>query len=291
MDDEAQNDVRGSYDRVADEYVSRIFDELRHKPLDCELLDRFATLISAGQLVCDLGCGPGQVGHYLQKRGVRVCGVDLSPEMITRARALNPNIDFTCADMRALPVSNSSWAGIVAFYAIVNLAATELESVFGEIQRALQPDGLLLLSFHIGDETVHLSDWWDIEVSIDFHFFRTEQVITALQAAGFNIEELKERLPYPDVEHQSRRAYILARKLTETTGGVLRHSAGNSDVFRLRRNTTVRYRTLLVRSRIAVRFLKHDFRAENSYHSCESISFGRRLAKKRERPEHLTNEL
>jgi hypothetical protein len=80
------------------------------------------------------------------------------------------------------------------------------------MRRALQPSGLLFLSFHVGDETVHLSDWWDIKVSIDFHFFETNHVVDALHAADFTIEDLKERPPYPDVEHQSRRAYILARK-------------------------------------------------------------------------------
>jgi hypothetical protein len=34
-----------SYDQVADEYIRRIFDELQHKPLDRQLLARFATEI------------------------------------------------------------------------------------------------------------------------------------------------------------------------------------------------------------------------------------------------------
>ena len=33
-----------------------------------------------------------------------------------------------------------------------------------------------------------------------------------LTTAGFEVEETIERDPYPDVEHQSRRAYIFARK-------------------------------------------------------------------------------
>jgi len=33
-----------------------------------------------------------------------------------------------------------------------------------------------------------------------------------LEAANFEIEEIIERDPYPDVEHQSRRAYIFARR-------------------------------------------------------------------------------
>ena len=71
-------DTQTSYDRVADEYVRRIFDELRHKPLDRQLLDRFAASVRDVGPACDLGCGPGHVARYLHEHGVQVCGVDLS---------------------------------------------------------------------------------------------------------------------------------------------------------------------------------------------------------------------
>jgi hypothetical protein len=47
---------------------------------------------------------------------------------------------------------------------------------------------------------------------VDFLFFRPKEISDYLEAAGFEIEEIVEREPYPDVEHQSRRAYIFARK-------------------------------------------------------------------------------
>jgi hypothetical protein len=39
MNERAIKSVRESYNRLADEYARRIFNELRHKPLDRELLD------------------------------------------------------------------------------------------------------------------------------------------------------------------------------------------------------------------------------------------------------------
>ncbi len=89
-----QASCQTSYDLVADEYVRRIFDELRHKPLDRELLDRFAARVRDVGPVCDIGCGPGHVAGYLHERGVQVCGVDLSPAMVERASRLTPNIEF-----------------------------------------------------------------------------------------------------------------------------------------------------------------------------------------------------
>jgi len=59
------SDVEISYDRVSDEYVQRIYHELEHKPLDRQLLDRFAASVRDIGLACDMGCGPVHVARYL----------------------------------------------------------------------------------------------------------------------------------------------------------------------------------------------------------------------------------
>ncbi|HUD65645.1 MAG TPA: class I SAM-dependent methyltransferase [Candidatus Sulfotelmatobacter sp.] len=212
------SEVQSSYDRVADEYARHIYDELRHKPMDRQLLDRFADRVRGTGIVCDLGCGPGQVARYLSERKVQICGVDLSPGMIERARQLNPDIEFTQGDMLSLSWPDQEWAGIAAFYAIVNLKPTDLVKAMREMHRVLQPGGWLLMSFHIGEEFEHVDDLWDCHVSLDFYFYRPEQVIPDLRSAGFAIEEVIERDPYPpEVEYQSRRAYVFARRPADTT--------------------------------------------------------------------------
>ncbi len=201
-----------SYDRVADEYVRRIFDELQHKPLDRQLLDRFAASVRDVGPACDMGCGPGHVAHYLHERSVPVCGVDLSAEMVERARHLTPGVEFRQGDMMALDIPDETWAGIVAFYSIIHIPRADIVKALLELRRVLRPDGLLLLTFHIGDDTIHLDHWWDQAVCVDFFFFRSAEMAAYLTSAGFEIEEIIEREPYPDVEHQSRRSYIFARR-------------------------------------------------------------------------------
>ena len=221
MIEQKTSDVQASYDRVADEYVRHVYDELRHKPLDRQLLDRFADAVRGAGLGCDLGCGPGQVARYLHERGVATCGIDLSPGMVERARELNPTIEFCQGDMRSLDVPDEAWAGIVAFYAIVNLPPVDVAQAMREMWRILQPGGLLLLSFHIGDEVLRVEDLWGCAVCLDFYFFQPEDVAGNLAAVGFELEEIIEREPYtPEVEYQSRRAYILARKPLVTTTSV-----------------------------------------------------------------------
>jgi SAM-dependent methyltransferase len=212
MDAQTRGDYQASYDRVADEYVRRIFDELAHKPLDRQLLDRFAAAVRDVGPACDMGCGPGHVARYLDEHGAQVCGVDLSAQMIERARQLSPAIDFRQGDMLALDAADESWAGIAAFYSIIHIPRGDLLQALGELRRVLRPRGLLLLAFHIGDETIHLDEWWDHKVCVDFFFFRSEEMAQFLRRAGFEVEEIIERDPYPDVEHPSRRSYIFARR-------------------------------------------------------------------------------
>jgi hypothetical protein len=49
-------------------------------------------------------------------------------------------------------------------------------------------------------------------VSLDFYFFETEEMKAYLTQAGFELEEVIERDPYPDIEVQTRRAYVFAKK-------------------------------------------------------------------------------
>jgi ubiquinone/menaquinone biosynthesis C-methylase UbiE len=218
MNDSNTRSVRDSYDRIADEYARRISNELQHKPLDRELLDRFAAEVAGCGEVCDMGCGPGHVARYLRDRGATVFGLDLSPQMLVEARQLNPDISFREGNMMSLDLPDESLAGIAAFYAIVNISQESLPLVFREMHRVLQPGGLLLLAFHTGDEILHESELWGRPISMDFFLFQPLAIRQYLEAAGLAIEEIIEREPYsPDVEYQSRRAYIFSRKPDTST--------------------------------------------------------------------------
>jgi ubiquinone/menaquinone biosynthesis C-methylase UbiE len=115
-------------------------------------------------------------------------------------------------DMRAPEIADATFAGITAFYSIIHIPRSEVVAVLGELRRISKPGGTLLVAFHIGDNVVHLDEWWGQNVSVDFVFFRPKEMTGYLELAGFQIVEILEREPYPDVEHQSRRAYVFAEK-------------------------------------------------------------------------------
>ena len=212
MDDSIINSIRESYDRLAEEYARRISGELQHKPLDRELLDRFAKQTKGRGEICDMGCGPGHVARYLRDAGASVFGLDLSSGMLGQARKLNRDILFYEGNMMSLDIPDGSLAGVAAFYAIVNTPKESLPIIFREVLRVLRPDGLLLLAFHAGSNVLHEDELWGQRIFMDFVLFPPAEIKLNLETAGFIVEEVVERGPYPEVEYPSQRAYIFARK-------------------------------------------------------------------------------
>src|ERR1700722_1264759 len=217
-----QERVRASYDAVAANYTERVHDELRNKPLDRGLLDAFADQLVAehgpAAAVCDMGCGPGHVGAFLADRGLTVTGIDLSPSMIDRARALHPEITFEVGSMTSLDVPDGRYQGIVAFYSIIHLSSdAEVSAALSEFHRVLSADGLLLVAVHLGahgDEIEHTDEMLGVHVDIDFRFFDADELAAAVTDAGFAISARLVRSPYAEVEVQTTRAYLLARRMS-----------------------------------------------------------------------------
>jgi SAM-dependent methyltransferase len=212
MEPERLLQLRATYDRVAGEYARRIAGELAHKPLDRRLLEQLARRLRGRGPIGDLGCGPGHVAAYLHGCGAEVVGIDLSPGMVAEARRLYPGLSFATGNLLALDVSDGAWAGAAAFYSLIHLPRDEVAMALGEVRRVLQPGGLLLAAFHIGQEVVHLDEWWGHAADADFTFFLPDEMRGYVTAAGLVVEDLTEREPYPNVEHPSRRGYLLARK-------------------------------------------------------------------------------
>jgi ubiquinone/menaquinone biosynthesis C-methylase UbiE len=204
-------DIKTSYDRVAGHYAEEYFRELERKPDDCKLLDEFADKVRDKGEVCEMGCGPGQVARYLKDRGVNMCGIDLSEEMVNAARKLNPDIPFSTGNMLALSEEDNSFGGIVSFYAIIHIRREEIATALREMFRVLKPGGKLLMSFHHGEGELHRDEWYGEPVSIDVTLISGEEMTKYLEAAGFEVDRVVERAPY-EFEYPTRRVYAPATK-------------------------------------------------------------------------------
>jgi len=210
MDSEYVTNLQSGYDAVAQAYADHHFDELSHKPLDRALLAAFAEMVRGRGFVADVGCGPGQLARYLSELGLDTIGIDLSPGMLAVARKLSPGIEFIQASMLDLPLPDASLAGVAPFYSVIHLPPPDRPRAFAEFHRVLHPNGVLLLAFHVGDETLHADEFFGKPVSLDFHFVRPQILKRELVTAGFAIKAYLEREPYIDYEHPSTRGYVLA---------------------------------------------------------------------------------
>lgn len=204
-----QKNILGCYNSTAAQYAAQFINELEHKHLDRLLLKAFADENAGKGAMIDLGCGPGQTTALLNAYGVKqLTGTDLSPQMVEKAKAYNPEIKFETADMLQLAYPDGSFASAVAFYAIVHFDDSGLAKAFAEISRVLKPGGEFLLSYHVGDGIVHLDTFLEQPVDIDFYMWQTDKVIAHAQTAGFVVIDSIERKPYAGVEYPSVRGYL-----------------------------------------------------------------------------------
>lgn len=104
----------------------------------------------------DIACGTGDLTYAVAAHcpEARVTGVDLTPEMIQRARRLwrgfEAMIGFEIGDMGALPYESGRFDLVTAGYALRN--APDLEAAIAEIYRVLAPGGHLgILDFSHAD--------------------------------------------------------------------------------------------------------------------------------------------
>jgi ubiquinone/menaquinone biosynthesis C-methylase UbiE len=204
--------VENLYDTVAKEYAETFSGEHEKKPKDQEVLHRFSQEIGDRRPVWDFGCGPGQTTEYLKNLGVAVSGLDLSEKILEQARAIHPEIHFRKGNILELEFENNSIAGVVAFYAIVHFTEEQVGIAFREVFRVLQPGGIFLFTYHIGEKTIHIDEFFGKKVDIDFMFFATDFILSCLEDSEFEKIEIIEREPYPGVEYESRRAYVFAIK-------------------------------------------------------------------------------
>ncbi len=105
-----------------------------------------------GQTVLDLGSGAG-IDVFLAAQAVgaqgRVIGVDMTPEMIARARANAEkggfaNVEFRLGEIEHLPLEADS-VDVVLSNCVINLAPDKAQ-VFDEVYRVLKPGGQFSIS-------------------------------------------------------------------------------------------------------------------------------------------------
>ncbi|MFJ8108112.1 class I SAM-dependent methyltransferase [Streptomyces sp. NPDC096132] len=153
--------------------------------------------LTPGSRVLDVGSGTGRpTAETLVTAGHDVRGVDVSPVMVDLAGRQVPGAAFECADVRELPLEESSFDAVCVYFSLLQMDRAQQTGLIGRLARALVPGGSLVLA------TVPL----DIE-GVDAVFmgqpvrvtsFGGEDLVEVVRGAGLTVLAEENTLFTPD---------------------------------------------------------------------------------------------
>lgn len=177
------NTNEASYDKIADNFVERRME----RGVD-ELVVKFEGLLNQGEEVLDIGCGGGVPNAKdLSDKGFRVTGIDISTELLERAKENVPNAEFKKANILEYE-SGKQFKGVLAWDSLFHLKPDEHEKAFRKIVSLLMPDGYLLFT-HGAPEGEIESEMYGERFS--YSSIGEEKMKKVLSDLGFNILDWK----------------------------------------------------------------------------------------------------
>jgi SAM-dependent methyltransferase len=104
--------------------------------------------VRAGQSVLDVACGTGVVSVTAARLGARVTSLDLTPELLERAREnariAGVDVQWNEGDVEKLPFADASFDVVLSQFG--HIFAPQPEVAIGEMLRVLKPGGTIAFS-------------------------------------------------------------------------------------------------------------------------------------------------
>ena len=114
--------------------------------------------ITKGARVLDLACGQGYFARLVQAQGASVVGVDISKELIARAREKSTDISYMVAPAHETGLPHHSFDLVYTILAFENIK--HIDKTMAEIARVLKREGkFLLVLLHPAFRIPQHSDW------------------------------------------------------------------------------------------------------------------------------------
>lgn len=186
--------VREGYGAWAPSYEATVLDLM-----DLALAARLESLDwSALGEAADLACGTGRVGAWLKGRGLAALdGVDLTPQMLAKARARGVYRFLVVGDVRATPLRGAAYGLVIQSLADEHLP--DLGPLYAEAARLLRSGGrFVLIGYHPWFLMSGMPTHFDIEpgraVAIESYVHLFSDHVAAAREAGLRLEEMVEGL-------------------------------------------------------------------------------------------------
>jgi SAM-dependent methyltransferase len=188
-------DVRSGYGEWVATYEATVQDAM-----DIELLDGLREVDwVAVETAADLGCGTGRTGAWLREHGVdAIDGVDLTPEMLDRARERGAHRRLIEADVTSTGLESSAYDLVIT--SLVDEHLADLRPLYAEAARLATPAGTyVLVGYHpqfimaTGMPT-HYDSASGEPIAIETHVHMISDHVSAARAAGWQLAEMSERV-------------------------------------------------------------------------------------------------
>lgn len=179
------------YNAIVQEYTEEFFDDKS----DEKYIDQFLQSLE-GKNVLDAGCGNGRDCKYINQKGFKVKGIDLSKEMLVIAKKMVPKVDFEVMDITNITYSDNSYDGIISNCSFFHIPVEELPKTLNSFSKILKPNGKLLLILQEGLGEAMIEEPFRKGVYIYINYFSVKQISELLLKHGFEIDSiLKEESP------------------------------------------------------------------------------------------------
>ncbi|TKJ37259.1 hypothetical protein CEE37_14190 [candidate division LCP-89 bacterium B3_LCP] len=106
------------------------------------------SLIPENSKLLDIGCGAGRTTRYFHAQGHDVIGIDYAPNMIEKAKAIAPQIDYRVGDVMNLEFDDHSFEVVVFSFNGLDMLHPYENRLYAlrEIRRVVKPEGLFIFS-------------------------------------------------------------------------------------------------------------------------------------------------
>jgi SAM-dependent methyltransferase len=189
-------DARTGYGEWVGSYEDTVEDAMDVQLLDVLEVPQWADV----RRVADLGCGTGRTAAWLRARGVTapIDGVDVTPEMLARARDRGAHSSLCEADVAATGLPAGVYDLVVS--SLVDEHLDDLRPFYAEARRLAAPGALfVLVSFHpqfiiASGMPTHFTNADGEEIAITTHVHLVSDQVAAALGAGWELAEMRERL-------------------------------------------------------------------------------------------------
>jgi len=142
------------------------------------VVDFLAPLAHGGAL--ELGIGTGRIAVPLAERGIRVAGIDFSPDMVAELRRKTAEIPVAIGDMSATRVEGTFSLVYVVFNSINNVTSQDGQvDVFANAAAHLEPGGCFVVEVGVPNrQRLEVFDLSDTHVGVDELDFDTQRLVS-----------------------------------------------------------------------------------------------------------------